>query len=288
MSHLSTCFRVLAAGFALAGALFAAPAQAQTSTLSFVSQPGDWVGAGQTLSFSNGITASASSDNRVVGVSVYSGDHWFYLDLAAPVGQALAVGTYTGATRYPFNDTNEPGLSFSGDGRGCNTLTGTFEIVDIEFGPYGYVQKLRANWEQHCEGGTPALFGQVDIVNPAPPSALTIDVRIDPRGAVNRGNGTATIRGTVTCSSDTSVYLNGAATQRAGRFALAQGAFSTQAACSTTPTAWTATVSPNVTPFNQGTAQVDVHASGFDPNYGSFVQADASGVVHLTGTKGKQ
>jgi hypothetical protein len=284
--QLISTLRAFVAAFGVAGVLaFAAPAHAG-STLSFVSEQGDWVGAGQTLSFSSGVTATGSSDNRILGVSVNTADHWYYLDLAAPLGQQLVPGVYENATRYPFNDQSIPGLSFFGDGRGCNTLTGSFQVLEAVYGPFGYVQKFHATFEQHCEGGTPALFGELSIDNPPPPPALTITVALDPKATVRRANGVATVGGTVTCSATASVSLSGSVTQRANRFVLAQGGFSTQSACSTTPTRWTATVSPGTaTPFNQGTAQLDVHASGFDPNYGSYVEYDASGVVHFTTVK---
>jgi hypothetical protein len=73
-----------------------------------------------------------------------NGDWWF-LDLAAPSGQVLAPGTYTGAPRNPFNSFAEPDLSVGGNGRGCNTLTGSFTISNVVFGPNGYVQTLDAH-----------------------------------------------------------------------------------------------------------------------------------------------
>lgn len=81
----------------------------------------------------------------------------------------LAPGTYTGAHRYPFNG-NGPGLSLSGEGRGCNELTGSFTIIKAVFGPQGYVQTFDATFEQHCEAGTPAARGEVHIANPPPPA----------------------------------------------------------------------------------------------------------------------
>jgi len=41
----------------------------------------------------------------------------------------LVPGTYLNATRYPFQAANVPGLDVSGEGRGSNTLTGQFTIV---------------------------------------------------------------------------------------------------------------------------------------------------------------
>ena len=83
------------------------------------------------------------------------------LNFAAPNHAPLAVGVYTGATRFPFNAANEPGLDVYGDGRGCNELTGRFEVFEIVYGAGNQIQSFRATFEQHCEGGTPALRGEV-------------------------------------------------------------------------------------------------------------------------------
>lgn len=68
---------------------------------------------------------------------------------------------YEGATRYPFQSPTTPGLSVSGTGRGCNTLTGRFDVLEAVYGADGSVQRFAANFEQHCEGGTAALRGSV-------------------------------------------------------------------------------------------------------------------------------
>jgi hypothetical protein len=100
---------------------------------------------------------------RIVGSDGLSTLNWT-LDLAAPQGQQLGPGTYLNATRYPFQAPTVPGLSFSGDGRGCNMLSGQFTITDVVYGADGSIQRLIANFEQHCEGGGAALRGTVSYV----------------------------------------------------------------------------------------------------------------------------
>src|SRR5215471_7516760 len=105
----------LAAVFALTASLgvilVSAPAQAQTvasGSLTFSGDPGDFITLGGSFAYSisagDSLTVSGSDTNRTVEVDVSraNGDFWF-LDLAAPDGQALQPGTYTGATRFPFN-----------------------------------------------------------------------------------------------------------------------------------------------------------------------------------------
>ncbi len=66
----------------------------------------------------------------------------------------LQPGYYGDLQRYPFHNAVRGGLDWSGEGRGCNTLAGaTLTGVDLRF-------------EQHCEGATPALHGQLHWRSP--------------------------------------------------------------------------------------------------------------------------
>ncbi len=124
----------------------------------FVSDPGDYIGGGATTSYRNAtsvFTLSGTSERVSFGVSGQR-DDWS-VNLAAPAGQRLAAGSYPNAQRYPFQDPDRPGLSVSGNGRGCNELSGSFTIHDIETRSDGTVLRLHATLEQHCEGAEPAL-----------------------------------------------------------------------------------------------------------------------------------
>lgn len=130
--------------------------------LAYQSDTGDYIGQGLTRSYypMNGTFATTgSADRRSLSLSYDGGNDNWTLNLRAP--SALAVGTYTGATRYPFEAAGVPGLSFGGSGRGCNTLTGTYTINELVWGSGNVPTKLSVDFEQHCEGGAPALRGQV-------------------------------------------------------------------------------------------------------------------------------
>jgi hypothetical protein len=182
--------RILAAALSLTaavGGLFVAgSADAQTvatGSLKFSGDSGDYISGGQSHSYSTskGDALDVSSANGTtvhVSVNAYNGDDWT-LDFDAPGTQdrpvpghsaVLVPGTYSGAHRYPFNG-NGPGLDLSGDGRGCNELTGSFTITKAVFGPDGYVQSFDATFVQHCEGGTRAARGEIHISNPPAPPA---------------------------------------------------------------------------------------------------------------------
>ncbi len=65
------------------------------------------------------------------------------------------------AERWPFQSPARPGLDVSGEGRGCNTLSGRFVVRDVAYGPGGDVQRFAADFEQHCEEGPRALTGSM-------------------------------------------------------------------------------------------------------------------------------
>jgi hypothetical protein len=253
------------------------------SSFSFVSDPGDYIGQGQTVLFTPdtaSFSASISQDNnRIFGnVFPFAGGFWFFR-LEAPIGQSLDPGVYEQATRFQTDTT--PGLDIFGDGRGCNMVTGRFEVLEAVYGPGGYVERFHATFEQHCEGAAPALFGEIRIVNPPPPPQLTIQFTVNGKGTAD-GFGAIRLSGTATCSTQTTVNVAGVVRQRLNRFALATGTFSGSVACKTSPTAWSAQVIPsgNV-PFGSGMATADITASGFDSNYGSFVTVELEGAVQL-------
>jgi heat shock protein HslJ len=128
----------------------------------FVSDPGDYIGGGKTKSYTNSTTVFGLSGTTAGITYTVSGqrDDW-RVQFAPPAGQQLHVGTYTDAQRAPFHDPTHPGLEVSGDGRGCNTLTGSFKITQLVVDGTGAVKALAATYEQHCEGGAPALRGTI-------------------------------------------------------------------------------------------------------------------------------
>jgi hypothetical protein len=176
----------------------AASATFQTTTpfapgpniLYYHSQPGDFVGQAQQRALyggtgyvikpatgSGGAVAGRNSQNGV-SFTIEGGGQFWTLDFAAAQGAALVAGAYENAVRYPFNNGPSPGINLSGDGRGCNTIKGRFEVLEVAYGSDGSVQRFAADFVQHCEGGVSALFGQIrfnsmqavytDAVLPAP------------------------------------------------------------------------------------------------------------------------
>ncbi|MER5975209.1 DUF5110 domain-containing protein [Streptomyces sp. NPDC001857] len=256
-------------------------------SFSFSGDEGDWISGGQSYAYSTAsqdrLRISANNANNSVSLSLdgANGD-WWSLDLAAPAGNVLAPGTYTGATRHPFNGPTEPGLDLSGNGRGCNTLTGEFTIFDVEFGPQGYVKKLDATFEQHCEGGTAAARGEVHIDNPAPPAELDLGLAVALEGTASTLNGKATLHGTVSCTKPVTVNVSGDVTQ-VKKQKLIRGSFTRSVSCTPgAPAAWTATAVPTGdVPFQRGDVEVEARAVATDPDYAQPVTVSETVAVHL-------
>lgn len=159
------------------------PAAHAFTFLALQSEPGDFVGQGQTLHLDvtdGAFTAWRNDyyDGVSIDVQDYdpTGGSLASLDFSAPFGAELAVGAFENATRLPFQPFSAPGLSVVVSSNGCNTLTGRFEVLEAVFGPGGEVVRFAANFEQHCEGAEPALFGQLrfDSTIPEPSTALLL------------------------------------------------------------------------------------------------------------------
>lgn len=152
------------------------PAARQTR-ISFHGDAGDWVTGGRSYRYTTRNATIDFSRNFDDGVSAaISGDTWWSFDSATPAGTPFRPGTYLNATRYPFQDDAAPGLSLSGDGRGCNTLTGQFTVHQAKFDDAGNPAKLSMSFEQHCEGGAPAAYGEV-LLNAVPAQVLATKLR---------------------------------------------------------------------------------------------------------------
>jgi hypothetical protein len=130
-----------------------------SGTLTMTSDPGDFVGAGKSYSFSAPpLPMQGSGYGQVVGFRI---DDWS-LSFSPGQGDTLHPGTYSGAIRHPFNvGTSSPGLDVDGEGRGCGDLTGSFTVNSITYDHWNRLQATDISFEQRCEGSAGALWGRV-------------------------------------------------------------------------------------------------------------------------------
>ncbi|KAF0811738.1 hypothetical protein IGB42_03755 [Andreprevotia sp. IGB-42] len=142
--------------------LTAVAAQATTS-LQFKSEPGDYIGQGKNATWqeTDGTFTINKNFDKGVSVSFNGGTAWWSLDFAAPGEVPLLVQAYEEAQRFPFQSITKPGLNVSGSGRGCNTVTGRFDVLELTYKTNGDIDRFAANFEQHCEGANAALKGTV-------------------------------------------------------------------------------------------------------------------------------
>lgn len=143
-------------------------ANAARTQVSFSGDEGDYITQGLRYRFDQRNASLRFSRNYDGGVSVsINGESWWTIDTAVPTGQVYREGVYRKAQRFPFQDEKSPGLDLSGDGRGCNTLTGKFTVYDAKFDDRGEPKRLDIGFVQHCEGGEPAARGEI-LLNAVP------------------------------------------------------------------------------------------------------------------------
>ena len=142
----------------------------QPRSYAYGSDAGDYIGQGQSNVYVPGNAAlslvglygngSPTLNGVELTVSASNGD-WWNVNIAPAKGTHLHTGSFSGAQRAAFRTGSHPGLDVFGDGRGCNTLTGSFSITLLQTNSSGVVTALAATFVQHCEGAAPALDGSV-------------------------------------------------------------------------------------------------------------------------------
>jgi hypothetical protein len=98
------------------------------------SDAGDYIGVGKTYSYDQSdavMTVTASGGYLTVSID---GDQRWQGQFQSPSGMTqLKAGTYPNLQRYPYHDPAVGGLSWDGEGRGCNTLSGSFTIDSVTY-----------------------------------------------------------------------------------------------------------------------------------------------------------
>ena len=164
-------------------------------SLWFASQYGDYLGQGATASHTppaSTLRLTGTAAFATVWVDSPTSDGWWSLDVAPPPGGSLQAGTYAGAVRASFRGPGQPGLDFSGSGRGCNTVAGSFTVHQVATNPDGSLAALDVAFTQFCEGGTTSLTGRARVGVAPTRAATTTTV-----AAEANGDGTVGVTATV-------------------------------------------------------------------------------------------
>lgn len=137
------------------------PCDAHDNSIFFDGEGGDYIHPGQDFLTIARFTDQSSSSHISFDIEPSGAEHglWWWVDFSSEkLGEPLNLGEYLNAERYPFETYLKPGMDVSGDGRGCNTLTGKFLVTDLRW-VGGTLVRFSASFEQHCEGGSAALRG---------------------------------------------------------------------------------------------------------------------------------
>jgi hypothetical protein len=106
-------------------------------------------------------TFTLSNSGAHLGLTAVNGNTYWSLDFQGMQGLTqLAVGYYAGLQRYPFHNPVLGGLSISGNGGGCNTLTGWFAVDKVIYNGTA-LSAVDLRFEQFCDGSTVSLRGQL-------------------------------------------------------------------------------------------------------------------------------
>lgn len=177
---------LLRLGFFAGILLIAQLAHCQSNLVLLASQPGDYIGGGETYVTTNATDFSLSGTPSLVTVDAFG----FTIQFAST---NLSVGPYTNATRYPFNGSG-PGLTVYGNGRGCNDVCGNFNILEMHVNSGGQVDRFWLTFTQYCECSSTALTGEIRYnsqLAPVTPVPQTIHVPADYptiQAAINAAN----------------------------------------------------------------------------------------------------
>lgn len=153
---------LLAMALAIPLAGWLQPAKAAT-IFSYISSPYSYVGGGETAVVGpvDGFEITAYNyDNKSLFFAINDfqtnpnpwQSRWWYLSLTAPTDAQLTTGVYANAARFP-DEGSSGGLDFFGNGRGNNSLTGSFTIWEFSQAEDGTVLSFAADFLQY-DGGS--------------------------------------------------------------------------------------------------------------------------------------
>lgn len=244
-------------------------------TLTVNGAAGDWVSQGQDVAITDAdgtFSYRLDQNGTHFGLSATNFDAgwWWYLDMETANDDVMVPGVYLNAVRYPFNDLATPGVSWSGSGRGCNTLSGSFTVLDINVNEAGVLDYFHATFTQSCETWMPEISGEVLIDDRPAVVPFDFTFTVDPQVDTSR-QGPAIVQGDVTCNAAGEVTLSGVLSQARNGWKQAEGSFEVTVPCDEASTAWQAEVYSTGRNFRSGTGDLSIIGTATDPVSGDEV-----------------
>ena len=143
------------------------------------SDAGDFIGRGLTKAYTplDSVIEVGGGGLDPVGnrfqLTVRAEEEWTGYFQAMNTLQDLQPGYYGNLLDFPFHNPAVGGLDWSGEGRGCNDLSGWFVIDSVTYSG-AELDSIELRFEQHCEFSSAALRGMIrwssaDTRQPPPP-----------------------------------------------------------------------------------------------------------------------
>jgi hypothetical protein len=130
----------------------------------FVSTKGDYIGQGKVVQEDEGTGRISVHDYlQIASFDIDGASGKWGLVMVAPRDNHFIAGRWEMVQRYPFQGYSSAGLDFSGDGRGCNALSGFIDVTEIERSRLGEIARFSAVFEQHCENESSYLRGRINF-----------------------------------------------------------------------------------------------------------------------------
>jgi hypothetical protein len=182
------------------------------TALAMSSQPGDYIGGGlQYLITQSDGTFTVTNVNNWVSLYLLNGDDWTAY-FQGPTVARLGRGDYENAQMFELQPPGTPGLDVYGDGRGCDSITGNFQVLQADYNSSGVLQNFSVNFEQHCQSAVAALFGwwryhaklqQFSVTDAViSGSSAVFTVTLNPSNATSLSVNFATADGTAVAGTD--------------------------------------------------------------------------------------
>jgi parallel beta-helix repeat protein len=144
---------------------------AQSNLVLLVSQPGDYIGAGNVYVTTNPASFSFSSNPTFIGISAFG----FWIQFSPPYQSVLAVGSYTNVP----GSVTAPMVSVSGNSRGCSQYCGNFQVLEVHTNDVGAIDRFWATFTQNCECFMAPMSGEVRYNSQlAPPVPASRTLRV--------------------------------------------------------------------------------------------------------------
>jgi parallel beta-helix repeat protein len=151
---------------------------AQSNMVLLMSPVGEYIGQGKTSYTTNLADFNATFYPGPLPAAVQTTAFGYMMIFAGPNGVPPVVGTYSNAVRYPLEGSN-PGISISGNGRGCNSICGNFQVFEMETNGSGNLTRFWATFSQRCECSGAPLTGEIRFHSAlAPPTPLPRTLRV--------------------------------------------------------------------------------------------------------------